>query len=153
MLVQVVEASLKFEECAPAAAKSAALKVQSVAIEASRLVQELVEEAKVEGPITTISHAAKISKDVAVTGLAVAWYKANRFPALHGILEIAVPTATHWSEKYNSAVVDLAAKGYTVFCYAPLVPVEEMQKAYKKVEAAAIKKTGSISSSDSDKEE
>lgn len=145
---------MKFGECAPAAAKVAAIKAQSIAKEASRIVQELVEEAKVEGPVAAISHAGKISKDVAVSGLAVAWYKANQFPALHGVLEIAVPTATHWSEKYNSIVKDLASKGYTVFSYVPLVPVEEMEKAYKQVEAAANKKTDSgSSSSDSEKEE
>ncbi|XP_057811150.1 REF/SRPP-like protein At1g67360 [Salvia miltiorrhiza] len=152
---KVDEASLKFEECAPPTAKGVAIKAQAIAKEASRLLQELVEEAKAEGPIAAISHAGRISKDVAVSGLAVAWYKANQFPALHGVLEIAVPTATHWSEKYNSLVKDLAGKGYTVFCYAPLVPVEEMEKAYKQVEAAANKKTdaSSSSASDSEKEE
>ncbi|KAL1539254.1 hypothetical protein AAHA92_27894 [Salvia divinorum] len=146
---KVDEASLKLGECAPAAA----IKAQSIAKEVSRIVQELAEEAKVEGPIAAISHAGKISKDVAVSGLAMAWYKANQFPALHGVLEIAVPTATHWSEKYNSIVKDLASKGYTVFSYAPLVPVEEMEKAYKQVEAAVNKKTDFSSSSDSDKGE
>lgn len=150
VLVKVDEASYKLEECAPAAA----IKAQSIAKEACRLVQQLAEEAKVEGPMAAISHAGKISKDVAVSGLAVAWYKANQYPALHGVLQIAVPTATHWSEKYNSVVKDLAAKGYSVFCYAPLVPVEEMEKAYKQVEAAANKKTDASNSSgsDSDKE-
>ncbi|KAG6396428.1 hypothetical protein SASPL_142578 [Salvia splendens] len=150
---KVDEASLKFGECAPAAAKVAAIKAQSIAKEASRIVLELVEEAKVEGPVAAISHAGKISKDVAVSGLAMAWYKANQFPALHGVLEIAVPTATHWSEKYNSIVKDLGSKGHTVFSYVPLVPIEEMEKAYKQVEAAANKKTDSGSSSDSEEEE
>lgn len=148
------EATYKFNECAPPAAKSAALKAQLIANKASRLVQELVEEAKVDGPLAAVSHAGKISKDVAVSGVAVAWYKANHYPALHGVLEIVVPTATHWSEKYNSMVKDLAGKGYSLFSYVPLVPVEEMEKAYKQVEAADIKKTdaGSSSQSDSDKE-
>lgn len=145
---KVDEASYKLQECAPAAA----IKAQSIAKEAYRVVQKLAEEAKSEGPLSAISHAGKISKDVAVSGAAVAWYKANQFPALHGVLEIAVPTATHWSEKYNGLVKDLAAKGYTAFCYAPLVPVEEMQKAYKQVEAAANKKTDASSGSDSDKD-
>lgn len=151
---KVDEATYKFYDCAPPAAKSVAIKAQSLAMETSRVLQQLVEEAKVDGPVAAVSHAGKISKDVAVTGLAVAWYKANQFSALHGVLEIALPTAAHWSEKYNSVVKDLAGKGYSVFCYAPLVPVEEIEKAYKQVEAAENKKTepSSSSESDSDKE-
>ncbi|KAH6818162.1 hypothetical protein C2S51_001765 [Perilla frutescens var. frutescens] len=151
---KVDEASYKFDECAPPAAKSALLKAQLIAKKASQVVQELVEEAKVDGPLAAVSHAGRISKHVAVSGVAVAWYKSNEYPALHGVLEIAVPTATHWSEKYNCVVQNLATKGYSVFSYVPLVPVEEMEKAYKQVEAAANKKTeaNSSSESDSDKE-
>lgn len=126
------------ESFAPAA-KSAAIKVESIAKEALRLVQKLVEEAKVDGPVAAVGHAGRISKDVAVWGLAVASYKANQYSALKGVLEMVVPTATHFSQKYNRLVQDLGAKGYTVFTYVPLVPVEEIQRAYKHVivEAAA----------------
>lgn len=48
----------------------------------------------------------------------------------------------------------MASKGNNLFSYVPLVPVDEMARAYKQVEAAANKKVdaNSSSGSDSDKE-
>ncbi|KAI3452596.1 hypothetical protein Pfo_009260 [Paulownia fortunei] len=151
---KVDEVTYKFDECAPPAAKSAVVKAQSIVKKASQLVQDLAEEAKVDGPLAAVTHAGTISKHFAVSQLAVVWYKANQYPAMHGVFEMAVPTAAHWSEKYNKLVKDMTAKGYSFFNYVPVVPVEEMAKEYKQVEAAAGKKAdkGSSSESESDKE-
>ncbi|KAL0327374.1 UNVERIFIED_CONTAM: REF/SRPP-like protein [Sesamum angustifolium] len=151
---KVDEATYKFDERAPPAAKIAASKAQSIVKKASKVLQDLAEEAKVDGPLAAISHAGEISKHFAVDKLALVWYKANQYPALHGVFEMAVPTAAHWSDKYNKLVKEMSSKGYSFFNYVPLVPVEEMGKAYKQVEAAAVKKadTGSSSESESDKE-
>lgn len=148
------EATYKFDECAPPAVKSAVYKAQLIVKKASQVVQDLAEEAKVDGPIAAVSHAGAICKHLAANQLALVWYKANQYSALHGVLEVVIPTATHWSEKYNNLVKDLTAKGYSLFSYVPLVPVEVMEKAYKQVEAAASKKadTSSSSESESDKE-
>ncbi|KAK4399606.1 REF/SRPP-like protein [Sesamum angolense] len=150
----VDEATYKFDGRAPPAAKIAASKAQSIVKKASKVLQDLAEEAKVDGPLAAISHAGEISKHFAVDKLALVWYKANQYPALHGVFEMAVPTAAHWSDKYNKLVKEMSSKGYSFFNYVPLVPVEEMGKAYKQVEAAAGKKadTGSSSESESDKE-
>ncbi|KAL3636463.1 hypothetical protein CASFOL_021010 [Castilleja foliolosa] len=145
---KVDEATYKFNECAPPAAKSIVSKAQSIVKKTS----ELFEEAKVDGPLAAISHVGTISKHFAVNQLAFVWYKANKYPALHGVFEIAVPTATHWSEKYNKFVKDMTVKGYSFLNYVPLVPVEEMAKAYKQVEAAASKKTDAVSISESESE-
>ncbi|GFP88383.1 ref/srpp-like protein at1g67360, partial [Phtheirospermum japonicum] len=145
---KVDEATYKFNECAPPAAKSIVSKAQSIVKKTS----ELVEEAKVDGPLAAISHVGTISKHLAVNQLAVVWYKANQYPALHGVFEMAVPTAAHWSEKYNKLVKDMTVKGYSFLNYVPLVPVEEMARAYKQVEAAAGKKTDAESSSDGESE-
>ncbi|XP_075482778.1 REF/SRPP-like protein At1g67360 isoform X1 [Primulina tabacum] len=143
-----------FDECAPSAVMNAVSKSQLIVKRASQIAQDLVKEAQVSGPLAAISHAATISKHFAVGQLAVLWYKVNKYPALHGVSETAVATAAHWSEKYNKLVIDLAAKGNNVFNYVPLVPVDEMARAYKQVEAAANKKVDASSSSgsDSDKE-
>ncbi|KAJ7957560.1 Rubber elongation factor protein (REF) [Quillaja saponaria] len=69
------------------------------------------------------------------------------------LAEKAVPTAAHWSEKYNNVIKDLTRKGYAVFGYLPLVPVEEIAKASKQGEAGkkgtAAVSTGHKSDSDS----
>ncbi|XP_073130022.1 REF/SRPP-like protein At1g67360 [Henckelia pumila] len=153
---KVDEAARKFDERAPPAAKKAVSKAQLGAKKASLIAQDLAEEVKVAGPYAAISHAGVISKQIAVNQLALFWFKANQYPAVHGASEVAVPAAVHWSEKYNKMVKDMATQGYGLFNYVPLVPVEEMAKAYKQVEAeaAAGNKTdaGSSSGIESDKE-
>ncbi|XP_073036441.1 REF/SRPP-like protein At1g67360 [Primulina eburnea] len=144
----------KFDECAPTAAKYAVSKGQLIVKKASQVAQDLVKEAQVSGPFAAISHAGTMSKHFALSQLAVVWYKVNQYPPLHGVSETVVATAAHWSEKYNKLVIDMAAKGNNLFNYVPLVPVDEMARAYKQVEAAANKKVdaSSASSSDSDNE-
>ncbi|KAK4488759.1 hypothetical protein RD792_004544 [Penstemon davidsonii] len=151
---KVDEATHKFDESAPPSLKNAVSKAKLVAKRASDIAQDLFSEAKVSGPVAVIFHIGTISKHVAVSQLAVVWYKVNQYPTLHSVSDIAIPTAAHLSEKYNKLVKDLSAKGYSFFNYVPLVPVEELGKAYKQVEAAASKKedTDSSSGSDSDKE-
>lgn len=129
-------------------------KAQLLVKRASEAVEDLAEEAKVAGPLAALSRAGTISKHFAVTQLALVWYKVNDYPALHGVSEMTIPMAAHWSEKYNNLVNNMAVKGYNFVNYVPLVPIEELAKAYKQVEAAAGKKTdgGSSSGSESDKE-
>ncbi|GER44787.1 rubber elongation factor protein (REF) [Striga asiatica] len=142
---KVDEATNKFNECAPTFAKNLVSKAQSIFRKASELASELTAEAQVKGPLAAISHAGTISKQVAVNLLVVVWYKANKHPILHGLFEMAIPTAAHWSEKYNNLVKNLSTKGFTFMGFVPLVPVEEISMAYKQVEAAEGK-------SESDKE-
>ncbi|KAL6529091.1 hypothetical protein OROHE_014835 [Orobanche hederae] len=151
---KVDEVTHKIDECAPPAAKNVILNVQIFFKKASQAAQGLADEVKVAGPLAVVIHASKISKHLAVNRLAVAWYKVNQHPALRGVTVTVVRTSAHWSQKYNKLITNLTAKGYYLFNYAPLVPVEEMAKAYKQVEAAAAKKTDAASSSgsDSDKE-
>lgn len=129
------EGANKFNEHAPAVAKIIVYKAQLLAQKASEVAQDLAEEVKVAGPLAAISRAGEISKHVAIAQLAVVWYKANQYPPLHGMAEMVVPTAAYWSDKYNNLVKDMVGKGIIFFNYVPLVPVEEMTKAYKQVEA------------------
>ncbi|KAG6383602.1 hypothetical protein SASPL_156637 [Salvia splendens] len=151
----VDDASHKFDEHAPPMAKNVALKVHVIMKKASATVEELVEEAKVGGPMAAVYRSSSMSKTFAINQLAMVWYKISQHSTLQGVAEVAAPTARDWSEKYNSLVQGMRGKGYSLFCYAPLVPVEEMAKAYKRVEASAADKeeeASSSSTSESDKE-
>lgn len=151
---KVDEATHKFNEYAPASAKRLVFKAKLALNQASKIAQDLADEAKVSGPLGAVSRAGTISKHIALTQLAFVWYKLNQYPALHGVSQMAFPTIAHWSEKYNKLVTDMTVKGYGVFNYVPLVPVEEITKAYKQAESGDVKKMDSGSSSDtgSDKE-
>ncbi|KAL8495982.1 hypothetical protein ACS0TY_019920 [Phlomoides rotata] len=88
----------------------------------------------VKVPFAAIS---EMSKEFAVRQLVMLWYKANQDSFMHGILEIIIPIVAHLLEKYNKLVKYLIGKGWSsLFRYVPLVPLEEMEKTFKQVEAA-----------------
>ncbi|KAG9149577.1 hypothetical protein Leryth_021508 [Lithospermum erythrorhizon] len=147
---KVDEVTYKFDESAPPLAKKIVHEVHTTVLKVSNLAKTLVEEARVSGPMAAVSRAGSLSKNFTVSKLALVWYKIDHHPALHGFAEAALPTAAHWSEKYNNLIVDLTAKGYAIFGYVPLVPVEDLVKAYKQVEAGVAKKEEAPSSSGSD---
>ncbi|KAL3818692.1 hypothetical protein ACJIZ3_004597 [Penstemon smallii] len=149
---KVDEVTYKFDESAPPSVKRVVSKAKLVLKKASQVAQDLAEEAKVAGPIAVVSHVSTVSKHFAVSQLAIVWYKINKHPTLHGVSEMAITTAAHWSEKYNKLVKYMTSKGYSLFSYVPLVPVDEIVKAYKQVEAAVDKKTDDASSSSSGSE-
>ncbi|XP_051121255.1 REF/SRPP-like protein At1g67360 [Andrographis paniculata] len=149
---KVNDAAIKFDEMAPPSAKKALSKVQLLMMKASQTGQDLLEEAKVSGPLAAISHAGKMSQHFVVNQLAVVLYQVNQNPSLNGVSKVAITTAAQWSEKYNKLVNNLSGKGYTLFSYAPLIPVDELAKAYKQAESAANKKVDVASSSGLDNE-
>ncbi|XP_016439265.2 REF/SRPP-like protein At1g67360 [Nicotiana tabacum] len=150
---KVDDGAAKFDEHAPPLAKKVVSKAQSVFQKASEVAQNLFKEVQVAGPRAAINHAGALSKQLATSQVAVLWYHVNHCAPLHGIAQMAAPTAAYWSEKYNQLVADLKKKkGYIVVSYIPLIPVEEISKAYKQVESAADEKDDVPNSSSSKSE-
>lgn len=131
-------------------AKKIVNKAEDVVKKGSQVAQYLVREAQVSGPRVAISHVSSLSKNFAVSQLAVVWYGLNRYPPLHAVGEMVIPTVAHWSKKYNNFIAKLDSRGYHIFSYFPSVPVEDVVKAYKQVEAAAAKNDGGVSCSEKD---
>lgn len=69
------------------------------------------------------------------------WVGVNQWHPVHTVAQKAAPTTARLLEKYNHAVKDLTTKGYIVFGYLPLVPVDEIAKACKQGESETGKKT------------
>ncbi|KDP26801.1 hypothetical protein JCGZ_17959 [Jatropha curcas] len=132
---KVDEGTQKFDKHAPPAAKRAVSQAQSLIQVASQKVQELVHEASVGGPRAAVHYAATESKHLVLNQSVKAWTKVNQFPVIHKVADVAVPPAAYLSEKYNHVVKDLSQKGYTVFGYLPLVPIDEIAKVFKQDEA------------------
>lgn len=130
----------------------------SLTLKAVEKAQKFVNEARTAGPRAAVSYAATEYKHFVVDQTVNLWVVVNRYPAIHRVAEKAAPTAAHWSEKYNHVVKDLTQKGYAVFGYLPLVPVDRIAKAVKQGEAEEEEnppvnpenKSGSGSGSDSD---
>lgn len=131
LCVQVDVASAKFDEHAPPLAKQVATQVHNVFNQTTQLAKEVIHEAQVGGPLAAAQYAANESKEVVLNQSVKAWSKLDKFPAVHMVAEITVPTAAHWSEKYNSVITDQRGKGFAVFSYVPLVPIDEISKAFK----------------------
>ncbi len=126
----------KFDEHAPPLAKQVVSKAQSVIETASGVTQDLVREAQVGGPTAAINYARTTYKQPVLNQVVKAWSGANKIPPFHAVAQVALPTGAYFSEKYNKFVSHLAGKGYGVFGHFPLIPVEELTKAYKQVQAA-----------------
>jgi len=129
---KVDEATNKFEEHAPQLAKKLVSQAQSVVHKASQIAENLVQEAKAGGPIAAIHYAGALYKQSVPIQLAKTWYGLNKIPLVHSVAQLALPVAVNLSEKYNTVIAGLAAKGYPLFSHVPLVPIDEIATAYNK---------------------
>ena len=102
---------------------------------ATEKAQKLVDEARTSGPRGALHYAASEYKQFLLVNSTKLWVKLNHNSAFHSVTERVVPTAANFSEKYNCLINDLSAKGYPVFGYLPLIPVDDLGKAVKKAEA------------------
>ncbi|KAA8528973.1 hypothetical protein F0562_033539 [Nyssa sinensis] len=128
--------TIKFDKYAPPLAKQVVGQAHFMVHKASQVAQTILREAQVGGPYAAVDYTSTLCKQLLVSQVATVWYGVNQVPPFHTVAQMAVPTAAHLSSKYNKSIVDMIAKGYRVFNCFPLVPIDEMAKAYKKVEAA-----------------
>ncbi|KAL6956142.1 hypothetical protein U1Q18_043482 [Sarracenia purpurea var. burkii] len=132
---KVDEAANKFDERAPPSAKQVASKARSIVQNASQVAQTLVHEAHVGGPSAAVHYASALCAEQFLSVLVRFWYVTNQFQPLHILAQMAIPSIAYWSQKYNATVADLTSKGYTPFGHFPQVPIDEIAKAYKQIEA------------------
>ncbi|MED6180467.1 hypothetical protein PIB30_010683 [Stylosanthes scabra] len=134
---KVDEASQKFEEHAPPLLKEVARQAKGLIEEVAKKAEKVVSEAQSGGPKAAAHYVAEESKHIVLTGSVKLWNGLNHYQLFHAVAEMAVPTAAHWLESYNHVVADMSAKGYGVFQYLPLVPIDEIAKAFKQGEGEA----------------
>ncbi|MED6186124.1 hypothetical protein PIB30_063802 [Stylosanthes scabra] len=134
---KVDEASQKFEEHAPPLLKEVARQAKGLIEEVTQKAEKVVSEAQSGGPKAAAHYVAEESKHIVLTGSVKLWNGLNHYQLFHAVAEMAVPTAAHWLESYNHVVEDMSAKGYGVFQYLPLVPIDDIAKAFKQGEGEA----------------
>lgn len=133
--MQVDEVANKFDEHAPPSAEQAVIKAQSMVHKASEVAQSFIHKAQVGGPSAAFHYAGSLYMHLFLCTMVRLWYVTNQITTLHVLAQMAVPTVNQWLEKYNVTIVDLATKGYTLFSHFPQIPIDEIAKAYKQVEA------------------
>ncbi|KAJ8759044.1 hypothetical protein K2173_003282 [Erythroxylum novogranatense] len=123
---KVDEAKDKFDKDAPSGVKQVVSHAETLIQKAAKKGQELIQEARSGGLPAALHYAAEESKHLVLDGSVKIWTKLNEYPILHSAAEIAVPTAAHWSEKYNHVLKYMTQKGYPVVGCLPLVPIDEI---------------------------
>ncbi|KAI5595688.1 hypothetical protein BDE02_03G157100 [Populus trichocarpa] len=146
-------ATAKFDKHAPPVAKQVVSQAHYLIEKASEKAKVLVNEFQAGGPRAALHYVATESKHLFLTESVKVWVKLDQFSFVHKVAGVAVPAAAHWSDKYNHFVKEMNQKGYTVFGYLPVVPIEEISKAFKQEEAekkedATAHKDSSSSDSD-----
>lgn len=143
---KVDEATNKFEEHAPTFVKQVANQAKGLIQEATHKAEKVVNEAQSGGAKAAANYVATESKQIVLASSVKLWSGLNHYPPFHAVAEMAVPTAAHWSEKYNHVVKDITGKGYTLFGYLPLIPIDEIAKAFKQgeVNVSADHETSSV---------
>ncbi|KAK7280877.1 hypothetical protein RIF29_08423 [Crotalaria pallida] len=132
---KVDEAAHKFNEHAPPFAKHVAVQVKDLTQKVAQEAGKVASEVQCEGPVAAIHYVAKESKHFVLINSVKLWKGLNHIPPFHALAEMAVPTAAHLSEKYNHVIKTLTGKGYTLFAYLPLIPIDEIAKAFEQGEA------------------
>ncbi|KAM0962174.1 hypothetical protein ACFX13_021766 [Malus domestica] len=152
---KVDEATDKFDKHAPPVAKQVASQAHCLIQKAAEKGQKFVREAQTGGPRSAIHYAATEYKNFVLNQSVKLWVGLNTYPSIHRVAQKATPTAARWSDKYNHTVKGMTRKGYAIFGYLPLVPIDEISSAVKKrevekKEGAAAHVEHKSDSSDSD---
>ncbi|XP_027922073.1 REF/SRPP-like protein At1g67360 [Vigna unguiculata] len=128
---KVDEATHKFDEHAPSLVKQVASQANCLVQEMTNKAEKVVSEAQSGGARAAAQYVATESKKIVAFGSVKLWCGLNHYPPFHAVAEMAVPTAAHWSEKYNNVVKGMSKKGGGVFSYLPLIPTDDIAKAFK----------------------
>ncbi|CAJ1851730.1 unnamed protein product [Sphenostylis stenocarpa] len=153
---KVDEATHKFDEHAPPVAKQLADQAKALIQKVTQEAGKVVSQAQSGGTRAAVHYVATESKHFLLINSVKLWNGLNHYPPFHALAEMAVPTAAHWSEKYNHVIKTMTQKGYCFIGYLPLIPIDEIAKAFKqgqgnlKADDAANVEQISESSSDSD---
>lgn len=139
------------ERHVPSLVKGASNQAYAAAQKAPQVARSISDEVQRAGIVGTTSELAKTAyvkaqpvakalyarfEPVPEQCAVLTWRSLNKLPVFPQVVQIVVPTAAYWTEKYNDAVCYSAGKGYAVAGYLPLVPTKRIAKVFEKAAAA-----------------
>lgn len=122
----------KFDKHAPQVAKEVVVEAQRLVLKASKAGETLV----CDGPSVAMQHAAYKYKHLMLSKVVTIWFVLNKVALFHVVADMAVPTAAYWTDKYNHVITYMSGKGYTIFGYFPIVPIDEIARTFKQQDEA-----------------
>ncbi|KAL2343458.1 hypothetical protein Fmac_004743 [Flemingia macrophylla] len=131
---KVDEARYKMDKNAPPLVKQVASGVNCLVQEVTQKAEKVVSEAQCGGARAAARYVATESKQIVVFSSVKLWNVLNHYPPFHAVAEVVVPTAAHWSEKYNNVIKNTSeSKGFALLKYLPLIPIDEIAKEFKPI--------------------
>ncbi|KAF7813605.1 REF/SRPP-like protein [Senna tora] len=128
-------ATQKFDERAPPFAKHVVSQAKDFLEKVTEKAEKVVKEAQTGGPRAAAQYAVTESKQFVLINTVKLWNGVNKYPSVHAVADMAVPTVAYWSKRYNHVIKDMTGKGYTVFGYLPSIPLDEIARAFKQEES------------------
>ncbi|KAE9607975.1 putative rubber elongation factor [Lupinus albus] len=128
--IPVDEVAHKFNEHAPFA-KHVAVQVNDLTQKVAQEAGKVVSEVQCEGPVAAINFVTTESKHFVLINSVKLWNGLNHIPLFHALAEMSAPTIAYLSHKYNHVIKTMIGKGYILFLYLPLIPIDEVAKAFK----------------------
>lgn len=134
---KVDESMSELERHVPTLVKQASSKALTVAHKAPEVARVVASEVQRAGVVDTAKSFTKTVytkyEPVAEQYAVSAWRSLNRLPLFPQVAQMAVPTASYWSDRYNRVVYHSAEKGCAVAAYMPLIPKEKIAKVFHEV--------------------
>lgn len=128
LVKQASSQALTVVQMAPEVARSVASEVQRAGVmDATRSITKTVYTRYEPTAKELYSRYEPVAEQYAVS----VWRSLNRLPMFPQVAQIAVPTASYWSDKYNQAVCYTAERGCSVATYLPLIPKEKIAKVFE----------------------
>ncbi|KAL6193363.1 hypothetical protein ACLB2K_034447 [Fragaria x ananassa] len=128
---KIDEAADKFDKHAPPLAKQTVHLALGSIHKALEKIQAFVNKAQTRGLHTAAIHDAATGNNQFLFNQPIKFWVGLecQCPPIHTVAKKATPAAVYLSQKYNQVVRDLTMKGYTVFGYPPLVPLDAISTA------------------------
>ncbi|KAM7277175.1 hypothetical protein ACFE04_019041 [Oxalis oulophora] len=120
----------KVDECLGEVDRHVPSLLKQATSQARAMVMEVQRAGMVDGVMNITKFMYSKYEPVAEQYAVMTWRILNRLPIFPQVAEILVPTAAHWSEKYNEAVCNAGGSGYMVAHYLPLIPTEKIAKVF-----------------------
>jgi hypothetical protein len=131
---KVDEGIHKFNDHAPHIAKQLADRTKSLIQKVSYEAGKVVSVGRSAGPRAAVEYVVTESKNLLLINSVKLWTVLNQFSSFHAVAEMTIPTAAKWSEKYNHSIKAMTEKGYSFVGYLPLIPINDLSKAFRQGE-------------------
>ncbi|KAI3817454.1 hypothetical protein L1987_11245 [Smallanthus sonchifolius] len=101
------------------------------------VAQNIGKEPQATGTKAALQSAYMTLKLAGIPVIAQLWYEVvNQYPTVAELSEFILPVVECLCQLYNKVVTYMDGKGYSIFGYLPLVPIDEMKAAYKLVKTS-----------------